>query len=77
MNTKEIKIQDKRYAVFMFNPFGWETMSEFVSNNIEVLRKNKSVILYANDICVNNLLEFGRIVKRDDIFNLSVIAFGD
>jgi SAM-dependent methyltransferase len=76
-DAKQIKIQDKRYAVFMFNPFGWETMSEFVSNNIEVLRKNKSVILYANDICVNNLLEFGRIVKRDDIFNLSVIAFGD
>ena len=61
----------------MFNPFGWKTMSQFVSNNIEVLQKNNSVILYANDICVANLMEFGRMVKRDDFFNLSVIAFGD
>ena len=76
-NAKQIKLQDKRYALFMFNPFGWETMSEFVSNNIEVLQKNNSVILYANDICVGNLLEFGRMLKRDDFFNLSVIAFGD
>ena len=76
-NAKQIKLQDKRHALFMFNPFGWETMSEFVSNNIEVLQKNNSVILYANDICVGNLLEYGRMVKRDDFFNLSVIAFGD
>ena len=76
-DAKQIKLQDKRYALFMFNPFGWETMSEFLSNNIEVLRKNNSVILYANDTCVGNLLEFGRLVKRDNFFNLSVIAFGD
>ena len=76
-DAKKINLQDKRYAIFMFNPFGWVTMSEFVSNNIEVLQKNNSVILYANDICVANLLEFGRMVKRDDFFNLSVIAFGD
>ena len=76
-DAKQIKLQDKRYALFMFNPFGWETMSEFLSNNIEVLRKNNSVILYANDICVGNLLEFGRMVKRDNFFNLLVIAFGD
>ncbi len=76
-NANQIKLQDKRYALFMFNPFGWVTMSKFVSNNIEVLRKNNSVILYANDIYVDNLLEFGRMVKRDDFFNLSVIAFED
>ncbi|MAV05404.1 MAG: hypothetical protein CMI71_00115 [Candidatus Pelagibacter sp.] len=76
-DAKKIKLQDKRYALFMFNPFGWETMNEFISNNIEVLQKNNSVILYANDICVGNLLVFGRMVKRDDFFNLSVIAFGD
>lgn len=76
-DAKQIKLQDKRYALFMFNPFGWETMNEFLSNNIEVLRKNNSVILYANDTYVGNLLEFGRMVKRDNFFNLSVIAFGD
>lgn len=76
-DAKQIKLQDKRYALFMFNPFGWETMNEFLSNNIEVLRKNNSVILYANDTYVVNLLEFGRMVKRDNFFNLSVIAFGD
>tara|TARA_B110001450_G_C17487888_1_gene427020 strand:+ start:221 stop:640 length:420 start_codon:yes stop_codon:yes gene_type:complete len=76
-DAKSIKLQDKSYALFMFNPFGWETLSEFLSNNIEVLRKNNSVILYANDICVGNLLEFGRMVKRDNFFNLLVIAFGD
>jgi len=76
-DAKKIKIPSKRYAIFMFNPFGWKTMNGFISNNIEALRKNKSVILYANDICIDNLLEFGSIVKRDDLFNLSVIAFGE
>ena len=61
----------------MFNPFGWETMNQFVSKNIEVLQRNNSVILYANDVCVGNLLEYGRMVMRDDFYNLSVIAFGD
>ena len=76
-DARKIKLQDKRYAVFMFNPFGWETMNQFVSKNIEVLQRNNSVILYANDVCVGNLLEYGRMVMRDDFYNLSVIAFGD
>ncbi len=76
-DARKIKLQDKRYALFMFNPFGWETMNQFISKNIEVLQKNDSVILYANDVCVGNLLEYGRMVMRDDFYNLSVIAFGD
>ena len=76
-DARKIKLQDKRYALFMFNPFGWETMNQFVSKNIEVLQKNNSVILYANDVCVGNLLEYGRMVMRDDFYNLSVIAFED
>ena len=59
----------------MFNPFGWKTMKEFVSNNIEALRQNKSVVLYANDTCIEELLRFGTLVVRDDFYNLSVILF--
>tara|TARA_Y100001935_G_scaffold188461_1_gene156817 strand:+ start:2556 stop:3221 length:666 start_codon:yes stop_codon:yes gene_type:complete len=74
-DARSIKLQDKRYALFMFNPFGWQTMYELVSKNIEVLKKNNSVILYANDVCVGKLSKYGRIVMRDDFYNLSVVAF--
>ena len=34
----------------MFNPFGWETMEMFITNNYDQLCQTKSILLYANDI---------------------------
>lgn len=74
-NAKTIELLDDRYAIFMFNPFGWETMNEFISNNLATLQKNKSVFLYANDLHINNLTKVAKIIERDNTYNLSIISF--
>ena len=40
----------KIMVLFMFNPFAGEIMSKFLSNNINIIRKNNSVIAYVNQI---------------------------
>lgn len=74
-DAKKAILPNEKLAIFMFNPFGWETMKIFISNNIKSLRQTKSVLLYANDICIEELLKFGVLKARDDYFNLSIIAF--
>jgi precorrin-6B methylase 2 len=74
-DAKQIKLQSERNAIFMFNPFGWETMNIFIKNNVEMLKETKSVFLYANDICIEEMLDYGAVVERDDFYNLSLISF--
>lgn len=75
-DAKNYRLLDEPLVLFMFNPFGWETMRIFIENNADVLRKNKSILLYANDICVNEIVKYGRVLSRDDFFNLSIVEFG-
>ena len=75
-DAKKVKFQNERNAIFMFNPFGWETMSIFIKNNVEIFKETKSVLLYANDICIEEILDYGAIVERDNFYNLSLISFG-
>jgi SAM-dependent methyltransferase len=65
---------DTQFVYFMFNPFGQKTMSNFLINNIESLKKSKSIILYANDILINEIFGYKEII-RDNYFNISVILF--
>jgi len=74
-DAKEINLVDKRYAIFMFNPFGWKTMNIFINNNLKILRQTKSILLYANDICNQELIKYGTIIERNEFYNLSLIAF--
>ena len=48
-DAKKIHLPNERLAVFLFNPFGLDTMRIFLSNNIKLMRQNKSVMMYAND----------------------------
>jgi len=41
-------LPDGKHVLFMFNPFDAPVMKSFMDNNIEALRRNKSVIAYAN-----------------------------
>ena len=75
-DAKKVKLQNERNTIFMFNPFGWETISRFIENNVEIFKETKSVLLYANDICIEEILDYGAIVERDDFYNLSLISFG-
>ena len=73
-NAKEKILESKPYLLFMFNPFGINTIQCFIDNNIEVLKSNKSIIIYANDLHVNEIKGYKKI-NRDNYFNLSAIIF--
>ena len=69
------RLPDDKIILFLFNPFQWEVLKVFVENNLDVLKRNRSFILYANDVWVNEVSRYGDVVARDDFFNLSVIRF--
>ncbi len=69
-----IKLKSKPYILFLFNPFGSQTLNLFLNNNLENLKSNKSIILYANDLWKDSINGFKK-VYRDDFYNLSAILF--
>ena len=62
-------------VLFMFNPFGCEIIREVVVNNLSKLKKTKSLIPYVNDHCIDALKEFGEVINRNEMYNLSYISF--
>ena len=68
------KLDSKPYVLFLFNPFGKKTLEKYINNNIENLKKNKSIILYANDLLIKSI-KYYKDLYRDDYFNLSCILF--
>ena len=68
------KLDSKPYVLFLFNPFGKKTLEKFINNNIKNLKKNKSIILYANDLLIKSI-KYYKDLYRDDYFNLSCILF--
>lgn len=74
-NAKEFKVPNHPVILFLFNPFNWSIMNRFITNNLDNLRQNNSILLYCNDIHVNEISRFGSVVARDDVYNLSVIKF--
>ncbi len=62
-------------VLFMFNPFGSNTIEKFILNNLKFMKDSKSLILYANDIYVDCLLNHGKLIERDQKYNLSYIQF--
>lgn len=74
-NANDFKLDtEKSCILFMFNPFGWETLNSFILNNLNYLKKNNSIILYANDLWVNEINGYAKIY-RDGFFNISVLKF--
>ena len=49
-DAKEFKLSSKRNFIYMYNPFDSEILYNFMKNNIDNLRENKSVIAYINQI---------------------------
>ena len=73
-DATNFKIKEKS-IIFMFNPFGLKTMEKFFVNNLNFLKKSSSYFLYANDLCISSIANYGTILARDNIFNLSCIKF--
>ena len=75
MNAEGFKIQDVKSIIFMFNSMNWNAFKNLIIKNLENLKKNKSIILLANDHCINEILAFSKLIERDDQFNLSAEYF--
>ena len=71
-NVKQL--EEKPYVLFMFNPFGTKTLQNFIQNNLMTLKRNQMVILYANDLWINDFKDY-KTIHRDDYYNLSAIFF--
>lgn len=69
-------VPEEKVILFLFNPFGWKTMKIFIENNIVALRRTESLMLYANDLHINEVTGYATLIARDQCFNLSVVKFG-
>ena len=74
-DIREYLIEEGKYIFFAFNPFEWQVFERFIRNNHEVLKGSDSLLLYANDRCINELLNFSTLLARDEYYNLSVVYF--
>ena len=74
-DIQEYRLEEGKYIFFAFNPFEWSIFEKFTRNNLEVLKSGESILLYANDRCINQLLEFSTLIARDEYYNLSVLKF--
>jgi len=74
-NATDYQVPRDPLLLFMFNPFGWDTMKKFIDKNLESLRETKSLVLYANDVLIESLSAYCCVLSRDEFFNLSVSQF--
>jgi SAM-dependent methyltransferase len=76
-NATTFCIPEGKVILFLFNPFGWKTMKLFIENNLVALRRTGSLMLYANDLFINEVADYAKLISRDQFFNLSVVQFGE
>ena len=47
-NAKNFRLKNKKYFIFIFNPFNEIILKKFLDNNVKILKKNKCFIAYVN-----------------------------
>jgi SAM-dependent methyltransferase len=57
-DAAEWRLDDKRWFIFLYNPFGKEILEQFLINNYAMLNKHQSVIAYGNCIEMETVLRF-------------------
>lgn len=65
----------KSFFIFMFNPFDNFIMKKFLTNNINILRKNRSVIAYCNCIEIRTIKNFCKKIIYIKKYKLALITF--
>ncbi len=65
----------KSFFIFMFNPFDSFVMKKFLTNNIDILRKNRSVIAYCNYIEIKTIKRFCKKIIYIKKYKLALIIF--
>ena len=74
-DIREYKLEPGKYIFFAFNPCEWPIFDKFINNNLEILTRSESILLYANDRCIDEMLNYSQLLARDDYYNLSVVKF--
>ena len=67
--------ENESFFIFMFNPFNQIVMKKFLENNIDNLKKNKSVIAYCNCIELNEIKNYCNDVTLIKKYKLALIRF--
>jgi SAM-dependent methyltransferase len=76
-DARVFELRDAPNFIFMFNPFGFETASKFILNNVSKLKRNKCLIAIANDVWIEKLVGMGlhEHVYRDSFNNLTLLLY--
>lgn len=49
-DAKNFFLEDKKFLIYLYNPFKFAVLKNFLQNNYVNINKNKSIIIYHNDI---------------------------
>ena len=69
------EINSEPTILFLFNPFSLNTLELFINNNLKNLSLSKSLLFYVNDLFINEIKEFSRVLKRNNFYNISISQF--
>ena len=75
INALDYKIPDEKFVIFTFNTLQWHAFEVFIKNNLLNLKKNNCILLQSNDHCINEVLRYSKLIKRNDMFNISAVIF--
>lgn len=54
-DARNFLLEEKKYLIYLYNPFKFDILKIFLSNNYENIIKNKSTIIYHNDIHIEDI----------------------
>ena len=74
-NILDYKLEDKKYIFFFFNSVKFKILEKFIHKNMDFLNKNKCIILLINDLCINEIISYCTLIKRDSFYNISALSF--
>ncbi len=55
MDARNFFLEDKKLLIYLYNPFKFDILKIFLQNNYENINNNKSVIIYHNDIYLEEI----------------------
>lgn len=74
-DASEYILDDKKYFIFMYNPFDEFVMKKFIENNYNNLTKNKSVIAYSFYIHLDIISNYTKNIETIDQYSLANCYF--
>jgi SAM-dependent methyltransferase len=77
-DIKDFVLRNEKYLLYMFNPTDWITLLAFLNLNQVSLSTKQSIIIYKNDIYINEMLNnFSNLhlIHRDNKYNISILEF--